>query len=397
MIDSIKKLFCKKKMKNFATKSEGQKRPFDENLSEEDTFCEDRMRVISSNSFKRLEAKTQVFPSYHGDHYRKRLTHSLEVAEIAKKIARKLGVNQDLAEVIALSHDIGHPPFGHVGEDILSEIMVSKGGDYKHNTFSFKIVTQLENISSKFSGLNLSFASLDGILKHNGPLKNPCQYILDYNAALPEDFRLDLKNHAGIEAQIAAIADDIAYINHDIEDGIRAEILKIEDVRRLPLWHEALEKIEGNYSFLEVGIMAKDAKSVIINEMIADLCEQTEKNLDIYKIGNDSDIRNCGIQIVNFSEKMSKDVGIIRKFLYKNLYYSVKVAKSRKTADKIIRTIFETLEKKPELMTPLWLLQYEKTKKKIEKTGIICDYIAGMTDTFARQLAKKFSSKSFII
>lgn len=379
-------------MRNFATNLNTAKRVFFENNEETEAFCEDRMRVISSNSFKRLEAKTQVFPSYHGDHYRKRLTHSLEVAEIAKKIARKLNVNQDLAEVISLSHDIGHPPFGHVGEDILSEIMKERGGDYKHNTFSFKIVASLEDISSKYKGLNLTIQTLDGILKHNGPVNTPCEFLINYNNSLPDQFKIDFTKRASLEAQIAAISDDIAYINHDIEDGIRADILIVEEVKTLPIWSEVLSKIEDNYSFLEVGIMAKDAKSIIINQMIEDLVENTEKNIDIYKINNIEDILNCEIQLVDFSKKMRLEVEVIRKFLYKNLYHSKKVAKSRKIAYRAIRTLFEAIEKKPDLMTPLWIEEYNKVNTSLEKSGVICDYIAGMTDTFARQLARKFNT-----
>jgi dGTPase len=384
-------------MKKFATIAKNDKRLFFElEKNVEDCFCEDRMRIIASNSFKRLEAKTQVFPSYHGDHYRKRLTHSIEVAEIAKKIASKLDVDKDLAEVVALAHDIGHPPFGHVGEDVLDEIMRSFDGDYKHNTFSFKIVTSIENISNKFSGMNLTHSSLDGILKHNGPLKKPCKYIVDYNNNLPDGLKFDFTKHASIEAQVAAIADDIAYLNHDIEDGLRSDILMIEDVKKLPLWCDVLKKIDQNYSFLEIGVMAKDAKSIIINLMIDDVVAETKRNIKDLNILTSLDVTNCGKQIVDFSEKIGFYAAEIKKFLYANLYHSKKVNKARAIAKTAISRIFQEIRKNPCTMSPLWLKGFEETDVEIEKNQIICDYIAGMTDTFAKTLANKIKRKSVI-
>ncbi|QED23348.1 dGTP triphosphohydrolase [Candidatus Deianiraea vastatrix] len=374
-----------------------KKRLFDEDISSNEAFCEDRMRVISSNAFKRLEAKTQVFPSYHGDHYRKRLTHSLEVAEIAKRIASNLNVDADLAEVVALSHDLGHPPFGHVGEDVLDNLMQNFGRDYKHNTFSFKIVTKLENISHNYAGLNLSWAVLDGILKHNGPLLKPCEYIIDYNKNLLDGLKIDLSCHSSLEAQIAAISDDIAYNNHDIEDGIRADILTLDDVFKLPVFGDFMLEVRDKYSFLEYGIMAKDAKSKSIAAMKKDVIEQTLKNIDKYSIKSYSDAFTCGVQIVDFSPEMSENIAKIRKFLYANLYHNKKVAKSRSKAKSVITKIFETIDKKPDLMPTLWHSEYSKEQNDGAKAGIICDYIAGMTDTFAVDLSKKFTSKKSII
>jgi len=366
-------------------------------IGNEDCFAEDRMRIISSNAFKRLEAKTQVFPSYHGDHYKKRLTHSLEVAEIAKSITKKLGLNQDLAEVIALSHDLGHPPFGHVGEDVLNKIMQNFQSDYKHNTFSFKIVTKIENICNNYDGLNLTIDVLDGILKHNGPINNPCKYITHYNESLPRELQFNLSKFSSLEAQIAGIADDIAYNNHDIEDGIRADILSIDEVSKLPIFGEFMLEIKEKYSFLEYGIMAKEAKYKSINLMKQDIVNQTMKNIQKLNIKNHEDVFNSKIQIVDFSPKINDDINIIRKFLYHNLYQSKKLIKSRQKANIVITKIFEAIYTNTHLMPQLWQTEYENCNSIQESSQIMCDYIAGMTDTFASSLAKQYSSKKLII
>ncbi len=362
-----------------------------------DSFSEDRMRIVSSNAFKRLEAKTQVFPSYHGDHYRKRLTHSLEVGGIAKNIAKNLGLNADLSEIIALSHDLGHPPFGHTGEDILSHIMESFGGKYDHNTFSFKLVTKLEKHRVDYDGLNLTIQTLDGILKHNGPCKNPGEYLEKYNSSLPAELRFDLAARGGLEAQIAAISDDIAYINHDIEDGIRADLLHIEDVKKLPIFGEYIKEVEGKYSFLQYGIMARDCRNFSINQMQNDVCAQTVKNIEKYGIQTRDDVPKCPAQLVYFSEEMHNNVEKIRSFLFANLYRNKKVEKIRSKAKGVIETIFHNIVKTPEIMPDLWVMELESFHTDLEKKQVICDYIAGMTDTFAVSTAKKITAQSRII
>jgi len=344
-------------------------------------FGRDRDRIINSSAFHRLQYKTQVFVNHEGDHYRTRLTHSLEVAQIARWISSGLKVNKDLAEIISLAHDLGHTPFGHAGEDALNEKLVELGVGFKfsHNAHALKIITKLENRFLEFEGLNLSWEMLEGVVKHNGPLTaNIDPYIVGYN----EEFDLDLKNYSSIEAQISAISDDIAYNNHDLEDGLRAGLFEVQDILHLPIVGNIYQEILEEYPNLRREMLVGEAKKRLTLAMVVDVIENTKNNILENKIEINNDVRNLGKSLVNFSEKMDIAHKNLKEFLMKNMYRHKKVNEMTDDAKKVVGDLFDFYLKDPTLI-PVAIHHKFIIKDQDSLITLICDYIAGMTDRFA--------------
>ncbi len=344
-------------------------------------FGRDRDRMINSRSFRRLQYKTQVFVNHTGDHYRTRLTHSLEVAQIARWIATGLKVSKDLAEIVSLAHDLGHTPFGHAGENALNAKMIDYGG-FSHNAHNLKIVTKLEKRYVDFDGLNLSWEMLEGVVKHNGPILKINEgedYIRSYN----EIHNLDLERYPSIEAQISAISDDIAYNNHDIEDGIRANLFKIEDLFDLPIIGCKFKDVYDRNKNLERFLIVSEAKREIINEMISDVVENTLRKIEKENIKNDEDIRNLGKSLVHFSKELEVAHRAVKKFLQTNMYHHYTVNRMSANAKKIVGGLFDYFMKNPDCLPDSWKIKYDNLTNQNELAMLVCEYIAGMTDRFA--------------
>ncbi|MEX0644616.1 MAG: deoxyguanosinetriphosphate triphosphohydrolase, partial [Parvularculaceae bacterium] len=310
-------------------------------------FQRDRDRVVHSVAFRRLKQKTQVFIYHEGDHYRTRLTHSLEVAQISRSIARTLKLDEDLAECVALAHDLGHPPFGHTGEDVLKEMMAPYDG-FDHNAQTLRILTKLEHRHAAFDGLNLTWETLEGVVKHNGPLVGDGRPPLP--AAIAEYAKshdLELDSHAGLEAQVAAIADDIAYNNHDVDDGLRAGLFSFEEARSLPLVGRALAAVEKTYPKAPPDILIAEAVSALIGEMVDDVVGETRARLEAVRPQSADEVRRAGAQIVNFSTPMRDKLSGLRGFLHENMYRHYKVNRARSQAKRIVRALFELFIEEP--------------------------------------------------
>jgi len=342
------------------------------------SYQRDRDRVIHSTAFRRLKHKTQVFVNTTGDHYRTRITHSLEVAQIARTLAKYFNLNEDLCETLALSHDLGHTPFGHAGEDALDSCMKQYGG-FDHNVQTLRIVTLLENKYYNFKGLNLSIETIDGLVKHNGKVVNQDKFI----NILGKNFfkkKINYLSSPSLEAQFAAISDDIAYNSHDLEDGLRAELYTIEDLKNIPILtkiitqHKKFIKIKGSELVLRQIIRG------IINEMVKDIILNTKKNIKKQNINSINDIYKSKNLLVSFSKEMQLFDTSIKFFLKERMYFSKDVLKKTKEGKKIIKILFLKIKKNP--------LKFIK-KSMYEKNNVernICDFIAGMTDRYAINL-----------
>ncbi|MDB2415079.1 deoxyguanosinetriphosphate triphosphohydrolase [Rickettsiales bacterium] len=357
-------------------------------------FRRDCDRIIHSTAFRRLEYKTQVFVNHEGDHYRTRLTHTLEVAQIARSISRSLGLCEDLSEALALSHDLGHAPFGHAGEEVLQELC-KKTCKFDHNAQSLKLLTELEHKYAAFDGLNLSWEVIDGVVKHNGPLigknRNKERYngnvpraIAEYNAK--QDLELDKFSSA--EAQIASYADDIAYNNHDIDDGLRAQLFSIEDLKKLPMIGNMFRELENEFPGLASDRLINEASRRIINRMIVDLTRQTALNIKEFNIKTVEDIRNLNQPVVTFSKTMEANVRTMKEFLRENMYRHYKVCRMTSKARRIVSDLFEKLHKEPECLPSIWREKTIGADDKI-RAEIVVDYISGMTDRFAIEEHKR--------
>lgn len=363
-----------------------------ENLTDNfSPFAIDRQRIIDSSSFRRLQYKTQVFVNHQGDHFRTRLTHTLEVSQIARLIANALDLNQDLVETISLIHDIGHPPFGHAGEDAINNKMQKYNG-FSHNAHTLKIITRNENFCWEFCGLNLTYATLEGVVKHNGAidkiaLKNLNKYYIDFNNI----FNLALDKNPSLEAQISAISDDIAYNNHDIEDGIRAKLLKIEDLFSLPLIGDIYKNLLNIYPNISDKILVSQAKKIITNLMINDVVENTRNNIVKHNIKNYEDIMNHNGFLVEFSDYFQEINNKIKKFLNQNLYRHNIVNQMTDDANLIISSIFDHIFANPKKLPKDLYEKYQCLKNENNLADLICDYIAGMTDRFAIKCFKEMT------
>jgi dGTPase len=347
-------------------------------------FQRDRDRIIHAAAFRRLKQKTQVFIAHEGDHFRTRLTHSLEVAQIARSVARTLGLDEDLAETIALAHDLGHPPFGHAGEDELDACMADYGG-FDHNAQSLRVLTKLESRYPRWDGLNLTWETLEGTVKHNGPLVRPDRAFETLPTAMKEycaAHDLELQTFAGPEAQVAALADDVAYNNHDIDDGLRAGLFQIDDLIDLPFVGEVFWQVRAEFPDIEQERWTAEAVRRLIGLRIADMVGETRARAAQAKPESAADVRAMDRAIVGFSEEMRAHETALRRFLHGRMYRHYRVARMRSQARRILRELFELFISEPETLPDRWR---EKTKgsKTTETARVVCDYIAGMTDAFA--------------
>jgi dGTPase len=363
--------------------------------SERSPFQRDKDRIIHSSAFRRLKGKTQVFVAHEGDYYRTRLTHSLEVSQIARSIARVLGLDEDLAECLALAHDLGHPPFGHSGEDALHAGMAPYGG-FDHNANTLRTVEHLESRYAEFDGLNLTWETLEGIAKHNGPLIKTESDKANLPWALKElrDWEgLELETYAGPEAQVAAIADDIAYNNHDIDDGLRAGLFSVEDILEVPVVGEAFADVRRRYPDISEDRMIHEAVRDMIGYMVADVLAETRRRLAEANPKSADDIRGLDHAICDFSEEFRTKEAPLRKFLFENMYRHYKVNRMMGQGRRVVRELFDVFIDDPTLLpTPQRKLCGEAQTEQTAR--VVCDYIAGMTDSFAISEHKKLFSVS---
>jgi len=332
-------------------------------------YQRDRDRVIHTSSFRRLKHKTQVFIYHEGDHFRTRLTHSLEVSQISRSIARYLGLNEDLCEVLSLAHDLGHTPFGHAGENVLSECM-NNYGSFDHNIQSLRILTLLENPYDDFLGLNLSINTIDGLLKHNGPIQDK-KLVLEL---LPDlnSYKINFGNHGSLESQISSLADDIAYNNHDIDDGLRANFFSIDELKEIPILQNIIsETLEKNSAKNNYKLIRK-----LIDYMVTDLTENTKKNIHKYNIYKIEDIYNAKLSIADFTEDTKKLIANIKLFLHEKMYKHKYILKWTNKSEEVIKFLFNYYLKNYNLLE-------NKTNKLFTKERNICDFVAGMTDKYA--------------
>jgi dGTPase len=347
-------------------------------------FQRDRDRVLHAVSFRRLKHKTQVFIYHEGDHYRTRLTHSLEVAQISRSIARTLKLDEDLAECVALAHDLGHPPFGHTGEDALQEKMAAFDG-FDHNAQTLRVLTHLERRHAAFDGLNLTWETLEGVVKHNGPLLGPnAVKKAPLPAAIAEFarvFDLALEGRPSIEAQVAAVADDIAYNNHDVDDGLRAGLFSFEAARDLPLVGPAIRRVEKEWPQAAPEIVMAEAVSDLIGAMVEDVVTATRARIADHGVASSDEARAAPVALVDFSPAMKSGLGGLRRFLYENMYRHYSVNRARSHAKRVVRDLFDVFFEEPETLPPEWRRRGDGGKPALARA--VCDYIAGMTDRYA--------------
>ncbi len=356
-------------------------------------FQRDRDRIIHSTAFRRLQHKTQVFIHHEGAHFRTRLTHTLEVSQIARSIARALSLDEDLAEAVALAHDLGHPPFGHAGERVLNEKMAAYGG-FDHNMQAIRVVTRLESRYAEHDGLNLSWETLEGILKHNGPLleKNGQPYGRYKKEGLPfgwreaeEEFGLELTTFASLEAQAAAIADDIAYNAHDIDDALRAGLLKIEDLADVPFVGDIEREVVRRWPGLEKERQAHEIQRRVITRLVENAIEATEANIVDHAPTNSDAVRAARQALVAFSPDMASGVRDLAAFLFANVYRSEVVMQPVREGEAIVARLFDHLMEKGDL-PQRWHEWADAATSDAARARIVCDFIAGMTDPYAIEL-----------
>lgn len=345
-------------------------------------FQRDRDRIIHSSAFRRLKYKTQVFVYHEGDHYRTRLTHTLEVAQITRTLARSFMVNEDLAETIALAHDLGHTPFAHIGEDHLKVVMEAYGR-FEHNDQSLRVLTTLERKYPDWDGLNLTWETLEGVIKHNGPVTGePHIAARELNEKM--DMRFD--TYASMEAQVAALSDDIAYNNHDVEDGIRAGLFSIYDLEQIPLLADVLAEVRVKYPDISERYLVQELKRDMIGYMVDDVLKETRKRLEQVNPESPDDIRNAGMQIVAFSPEMFEKVRKLREFLFKRMYKHYTIERIGVKVERIVCELFEAFHKNYKLLPDNWQLRVKDgggLDDERVRARIVADYIAGMTDRYA--------------
>ena len=346
-------------------------------------FQRDRDRIIHSTAFRRLKHKTQVFVNTTGDHYRTRITHSLEVAQIARTLSKYFLLNEDLSETLSLAHDLGHTPFGHAGEEALNECMKKFGG-FDHNIQTIRIILFLENRYYKFKGLNLTLETLDGLLKHNGPIMDldKLNKILGKNIL---NKKINLSQSPSLEAQIASISDDIAYNSHDLEDGLKSNLFDLTDLEKIPVLQDIVLSHKKKIKIYSLDLVIRQIIREIINEMVKDIIKTTKKNINKYRIKKTQDIYMSRYPIVSFSNKMGEFDKEIKKFLKKNMYFHKNIKENTDQGKEIIKNLFINIMKNP--VNYLNVSNYEKPN--IERS--VCDFIAGMTDRYAINLYKNIT------
>ena len=337
-------------------------------------YQRDRDRIIYCTAFRRLEYKTQVFVNYEGDHYRTRLTHTLEVAQIARTIARSLALNEDLVETIALAHDLGHTPFGHSGEDALSELMADHGW-FDHNAHGLRVVDVLEERYPLFPGLNLTHEVREGIIKHSTPFDKPRPHI-----------PFETEGSPILEVQVVDIADEIAYDNHDLDDGLDSGLVEEEKLNDVELWKDADTAVKKDFSKIPAKIKRYQIVRNLINTQVTDLVKNTEGLIKKFGLKSESDVRKIPERVVRFSDKMSALRKPLKSFLMTNLYHNYRVVRMSDKASRFIKGLFETYVKNPEQLPSSARLRLGKD----DKYRVVCDYIAGMTDRYALDEYKKF-------
>jgi dGTPase len=346
-------------------------------------YARDRDRIYHSSAFRRLQGKTQVFVVGEGDHFRTRLTHTLEVAQIARTLARALALNEDLAESIALAHDLGHAPFAHRGEDVLADCMKEYGG-FDHNDQTVRVLTVLENTYPDWPGLNLTFETLEGVIKHNGPALEDgagAEKLPFTTRALSALFDFELTQYATLEAQCVDLADDLAYLAHDVEDGVRAGCFSVKDLQDLSIFRDSIAEIEGGTS--------RDAPSFMrllirgqMNRMIDDVLTVSRQNLDQLKPQSPDDVRRAGRGMVKLSEGMFGQLRSLRSFLFENFYRHPKVWRKSFKAEHLLRQVFEAFLKDPMLLPRTWQQRFPEDKNEAGVARVTVDYLAGMTDAY---------------
>ena len=341
-------------------------------------FQRDRDRILHCGSFRKLQFKTQVFLENKGDYYRTRLTHTLEVAQIARTVSKALGVNSELAEAIALAHDLGHPPFGHAGEEELNKLLINDGG-FDHNIQTLKIVTKLEQMYASHPGLNLTIETLDGIIKHNGPFNIVNKYITEEIKDLK---KFNFKESPSIEAQIATISDDIAYNSHDLGDGLRAGFFSLSDIKSLPIVREAFQDVEIKYKSINYKTKCYEIIRYFLNSLVTNVIDESSKRLNLIKGRDFGTLKNEKLKLIDFNKNTKQDLEIIRKYLFENMYRSKEVILERDKCSKVIKDLFNLYKNNFNLLPSDWQkkIKFSKSETPIR---IIGDYISGMTDRFA--------------
>ncbi|NCQ23813.1 MAG: deoxyguanosinetriphosphate triphosphohydrolase [Rhodobacteraceae bacterium CG17_big_fil_post_rev_8_21_14_2_50_63_15] len=341
----------------------------------------DRDRIIHSSAFRRLKHKTQVFVEHEGDYFRTRLTHSIEVAQVARTIAGALGLNAELTEAVALAHDLGHTPFGHAGEETLDALMQPYGG-FDHNAQAVRIVTALERHYADFDGLNLTWETLEGLAKHNGPVTGPLPYALaEYNRG----HDLELGTHASAEAQVAALADDIAYNNHDLHDGLRARLFSDEDIGVLPIVRDCYAEVDRRYPGLEPKRRRHEALRRVFGTMVEDVIATSRQRLTEVNPDSAAEVRHLGAAVICFSPALWSDLQEIRAFLFARMYRAPAVNDMREHVHLVIGDLFPFYMKEPRHLPVDWRSDLARAVDETALGRLVSDYIAGMTDRFALQ------------
>lgn len=344
-------------------------------------FQRDRDRIIHASAFRRLKHKTQVFIEHEGDYFRTRLTHSIEVAQVARTIAGVLGLNAELTEAVALAHDLGHPPFGHTGEEALQNLMAPHGG-FDHNAQAIRIVTSLERHYAEFDGLNLTWETLEGIAKHNGPVAEPVPYALaEYDAR----HDLELGTFASAEAQVAALADDVAYNHHDLHDGLRAELFSTDELAELPILDRCFADVDRTYPDLNYYRRRHEALRRFFGVLVEDVIAEGRARLDDLQPGSNEDVRMAGRGIIRFSDQVWRNLKVIRRFLFERMYRAPGVVAMRREVTEVVRDLFPLFMERTELLPKQWRKDVEEARGETALARIVADYIAGMTDRFAIQ------------
>ncbi|MEO8242115.1 MAG: deoxyguanosinetriphosphate triphosphohydrolase [bacterium] len=351
-------------------------------------FQRDRDRIIHSSAFRRLKHKTQVFVEHEGDYYRTRLTHTIEVAQVARTIAGVLGLNTDLAEAVALAHDLGHTPFGHTGEDAMEALMAPYGG-FDHNAQALRIVTRLERHYADFDGLNLTWETLEGIAKHNGPVRGPnadakhggpLPYAL---AEVNAEWDLELDTHASAEAQVAAIADDVAYSHHDLHDGLRSGLFDEADLMELPVTGPAFAEVDGLYPGLDKMRRRHEALRRVFGRMVDDVIAVAKNRLDAAQPQSVEEIRLMGTTIIRFSKPLYQELKAIRSFLFHRMYRAPSVMEERARVTEVVNGLFPLFMAQPGLLPEEWHEFVAEAQDETALARIVADYVSGMTDRFA--------------
>lgn len=349
-------------------------------------YQRDRDRIIHASSFRRLKHKTQVFVEHEGDFYRTRLTHTIEVAQVARTMAQALGLDADLTETLALAHDLGHTPFGHTGEDALGDLMAPYGG-FDHNAQAIRIVTHLERHYAEFDGLNLTWEALEGLAKHNGPVTGALPWAL---AEANEAWDLELATHASAEAQVAALADDIAYNHHDLHDGLRAELFSTDELAELPILDGCFAEVDARYPGLNYYRRRHEALRRFFGILVEDVIAVAQANLAELAPQSVADIRHAGRTLVLFTPELFDGLKTIRAFLFKRMYRAPSVVEMRAEVTEVVRTLFPFYLAHPEHLPKQWRKDVAAAQDEVKLARIVCDYIAGMTDRFALQCHRQF-------